>query len=95
MQADTKHIPKKPVIMWLVTIFFTNLSFAKFLLLKKTTLVGSVRGNAKFLSQEHHAKLPISNCEFFINETKKIMTVRYQCKKKKKVIILSSPKFKC
>lgn len=49
-----------------------------------------MRGNAKFLSQEHHAKLQILNCDFFIDESRKIMTVGYQCKKKKKVIILSS-----
>ena len=70
--------------------FFTSLSLCKFLLQKKTTLVGTIRLNSHFLIEEQRRQLSIYESDFFIDETKKIISVGYQGKKKKKVMLLSS-----
>ena len=69
---------------------FTSFELCQFLLKNKTTYVGTVRLNRKFLSEEHKEKKELYKSRFFIDTTEKIISVSYQSKKKKNVVLLSS-----
>lgn len=45
--------------------FFTTLNLSKFLLKNNTTLVGTVKKNAKFLTAEHMEKKDLHESAFF------------------------------
>lgn len=64
--------------------FFTSLKLARDLLAEKTTLVGTVRRNSIFLSEEHKKKLDFQSSKFYVDDSKKVLTVNYQGKKKNK-----------
>ena len=70
--------------------FFTGLSLARSLLEKRTTLVGTVRLNSKFLSPAHLQKKPLHDSEHFETDNGNVLTVSYQGKKTKKVVVLST-----
>lgn len=69
---------------------FTSISLSKFLLEKKTTIVGTVRMNSRFLSDQHKKKLSLYDSEFFINNSQNLISVAHQSKKKTKVVLLST-----
>lgn len=70
--------------------FFTTVNLADELLRNKTTLVGTVRLNNRFLNERQKEKSPLYTTDFFTDESEKKILVSYQSKKNKKVILLST-----
>lgn len=70
--------------------FFTSTSLANYLVSKGTTIVGTVKFNARFISDCFRQKSNLYESQFFSLESSKVLAVAYQCKKNKKVILLST-----
>lgn len=68
--------------------FFTSLSLAEHLLVNRTTLVGTVRLNSRFLSSAHLEKKPLFESTHL--SCQNTVTVSYQGKSDKKVIVMST-----
>jgi hypothetical protein len=71
--------------------FFTNIELAKSLQRRKTSLVGTLRQNSKDIpSQLISENLQLHESAFSWNKQDNILLTKYQCKRKKSVMLLST-----
>jgi hypothetical protein len=70
--------------------YFTNLDLAKSLLSKKTTLVGTIRSNRRELPQICRNRDQLHKSHVMFEEESGALLTSYQCKKNKKVNLLST-----
>jgi hypothetical protein len=71
--------------------FFTSVELAQYLLAQNTTMVGTLRQNSKNIPSYFHEKqLAFSETMFCYSPKTQTLLLKYQCKKKKSVMLLST-----
>lgn len=70
--------------------FFTSLSLAKALLVKNTSIVGTVRSNRREIPQSCKSRADLFSSQGMVEEESGALLTSYQCKRDKKVFVLST-----